>query len=69
MRYTLTVRDNPADSTSVDTEINFSADDTVRIIRGTLTMDVPVSSVIETDVYILGQGSKLVNVINTKVED
>ena len=67
--YVLTVRDNPADATSVDTEINFSQDETVRIIRGDTTMDVLVSEVVETDVYMLGQGLKLVDVIGVSVED
>lgn len=67
--YVLTVRDNPADVTSVDTEISFSQDETVRIIRGNITMDVLVSEVVETDVYMLGQGLKLVDVISTRVED
>ena len=69
MRYILTVRDNPVDSTSIDTEISFSTDATIRVIRGSTTMDVPVSSAIETDVYMLGQGLKSVNVVSIKVED
>ena len=67
--YILTVRDNPADATSVDTEISFIQDQTVRIIRGDITMDVLVSEVVETDIYCLGQGLKLVDVISTRVED
>ena len=67
--YKMTVRDQGDDATAVDTEIMFSQDATVRIIRGDTTMDVSVSSVVETDVYMLGQGLKLVDVIGVSVED
>ena len=67
--YKMTVRDQGDDATAVDTEIMFSQDATVRIIRGNITMDVPVSSVVETDVYMLGQGLKLVDVLGVSVED
>ena len=68
-RYVMVVRERPAISTSVDTDITFLPDATVRIIRGNLTMDVPVSTVEVGDVYMLGQGLKLVDVISVTLED
>ena len=68
-RIIVTVRDQDPDGTSVDTDIAFAPGAEVRIIRGALTMDAPVSTVIETDVYMLGQGLKLVDIIGVTVED
>lgn len=67
--YTMTVHDQSDDPTAINTEIMFSQDATVRIIRGNLTMDVPVSTVQVGDVYMLGQGLKLVDIVGVTVED